>query len=143
MVVGRRATETGEHMFDKYFEMVQMGPDGLPLRVVVTDHAGSFVNYKHEFVEYVPAYANVMRRRKTFVQDYDAFCEAYVTAFRNRLAAMQKQYLDHPRAFDELFADRPYDQAGSGAYRWTCVLKRLAGCDPATVADTLAQSCRV
>ena len=141
MVVGRRATETGEHMFDKYFEMVQMGPDGLPARVVVTDHAGSFVNYKHEFVEYVPAYANVMRRRKDFVQDYGSFCEAYVAAFRNRLAAMQKQYLDHPRAFDELFVDRPYDQAGSGAYRWTCVLKRLAGCDPSKVADVLSQSC--
>ena len=143
MVVGRRATETGEHMFDKYFEMVQMGADGLPARIVVTDHAGSFVNYKHDFAEYVPAYANVMRRRKEFVQDYDAFCEAYVTAFKNRLAGMQRQYLDHPRTFDELFSDRPYDQAGSGAYRWSCVLRRLATCDPEAVADTLAQSCRI
>ena len=143
MAVGRRATETGEHMFDKYFEMVQMGPDGLPARIVVTDHAGSFVNYKHEFSEYVPAYANVMRRRKTFVQDYDAFCEAYVSAFRAKLEEMQRQYLDHPRAFDELFSDRPYDQAGSGAYRWSCVLKRLAGCDPAAVAATLAAACRL
>ena len=143
MVVGRRATETGEHMFDKYFEMVQLGPDGLPARVVVTDHAGSFVNYKHGFDEYVPAYANVMRRRKTFVQDYDAFCEAYVSAFRARLEEMQKKYLEHPRAFDELFADRPYDQAGSGAYRWSCVLRRLAGCDVAKVADILAEACRL
>ncbi len=143
MAVGRRATETGEHMFDKYFEMVQLGPDGLPERIVVTDHAGSFVNYKHEFVEYVPAYANVMRRRKTFVQDYDAFCDAYVSAFRAKLEEMQRQYLDHPRAFDELFADRPYDQAGSGAYRWSCVLKRIAACDPAKVAGILAEACRI
>ena len=143
MAVGRRATETGEHMFDKYFEMVQLGPDGLPERIVVTDHAGSFVNYKHEFVEYVPAYANVMRRRKTFVQDYDAFCDAYVSAFRAKLEEMQRQYLDHPRAFDELFADRPYDQAGSGAYRWSCVLKRIAACDPAKVAGILAEAYRI
>lgn len=143
MVVGRRATETGEHMFDKYFEMVQLGPDGLPARIVVTDHAGSFVNYKHEFSEYVPAYANVMRRRKTFVQDYDAFCAAYVGAFKARLEEMKGQYLAHPRAFDELFSDRPYDQAGSGAYRWSCVLKRLAACDPAAVAGMLAEACRL
>ena len=143
MVVGRRATETGEHMFDKNFEMVQTGPDGLPTRVVVTDHAGSFVNYKHEFAEYVPAYANVMRRRREFVQDYGAFCDAYVAAFKGRLADMKAQYLAHPRAFDELFSDRPYDQAGSGAYRWSCVLKRLAGCDPEAVAGTLAEACRL
>ena len=143
MVVGRRATETGEHMFDKNFEMVQTGPDGLPVRVVVTDHAGSFVNYKHDFSEYVPAYANVMRRRKEFVQDYDAFCSAYVAAFKARLEAMKGEYLAHPRAFDELFSDRPYDQAGSGAFRWSCVLKRLAGCDPAAVAGTLAEACRL
>ena len=143
MAVGRRATETGEHMFDKYFEMVQMGPDGLPARIVVTDHAGSFVNYRHEFAEYVPAYANVMRRRRAFVQDYDAFCEAYVSAFKAKLEEMQMQYLDHPRAFDELFADRPYDQAGSGAYRWSCVLKRIAACDAAKIAGTLAAACRL
>ena len=143
MVVGRRATETGEHMFDKNFEMVQTGPDGLPVRVVVTDHAGSFVNYKHDFSEYVPAYANVMRRRKEFVQDYDAFCSAYVAAFKARLEEMKGEYLAHPRAFDELFSDRPYDQAGSGAFRWSCVLKRLAGCDPAAVAGTLAEACRL
>jgi hypothetical protein len=35
---------------------------------------------------------------------------------------------------------RPYDTAGSGAFRWSCVLKRLDECDPAAVAAALERA---
>ena len=143
MIVGRRATETGEHLFDKNFEVIQFGADGLPERIVVTDHAGSFVNYLHGYEEYVPCYANVVRRRRDFVSDFEGFARAYVASFRRRLAEARDQYLATPRAFDDLFAGRPYDMAGSGAYRWSCVLKRLKNCDPDRIAATLEQAIRI
>jgi len=140
MVVGRAATETGEAVFDTYYEVLQPGEDGLPVRIVVTDHAGSFVKYKESFDELVGAYANVVRRRRAFVSDYAAFAKAYVTGFERKLAATQAAYRARRRAFDDLFVHRPYDTAGSGAYRWAQTLARLDACDPAAVADLLRKA---
>ena len=82
----------------------------------------------------------MVRRREKFVGDYPAFAKAYVQAFERRLAAVQAAYRTRRRGFDELFLHRPYDQAGSGAFRWTSVLKRLDGCDPAAVAAALKKA---
>ena len=137
LVVGRRATETNEPLFDKNYEVIQIGPKGLPVRLVVTDHAGSFVDYQHPLEEGVAPYANVVRRREKYVSDFAEFAKTYVTAFERRLAEVQQMYRERREAFDDLFAGRPYDQAGSGAYRWACALKRLDECDPHMVAAAL------
>ncbi len=140
LIVGRAATETGECLFDKNYEVLQYGPDGLPSKLVVTDHAGSFVKYRESFEELIGPYADVVRRRERFVGDFAAFAKTYVQAFQRRLAAVQSAYRAHRRGFDELFLHRPYDQAGSGAFRWTSVLKRLDVCDPAAVAESLKKA---
>ena len=137
LIVGRRSSETKENLFDKNYEVVQFGPDGLPVKVVATDHAGSFVNYLHTFEDSVAPYANVIRRRAKFVPDVAAFTDAYVTAFERKLAEVQAKYRDRRRAFDELFVHRPFDVAGSGAYRWAKTLERLDQCDPKSVAAVL------
>ncbi len=137
LVVGRRATETGEHLFDKQYEILQTGADGLPTAIQVTDHTGTFVNYIHTLTESVPPYANVVRRRKEFLPDVEAFANAYVEGFKRQLAATQANYRAHRKAFDELFSHRPYDVAGSGAYRWAKILERLDKCDPEKVAGVL------
>ena len=140
LIVGRRATETNEPLFDKNYEVLQIGPKGLPVRLVVTDHAGSFVDYKTPLETGVAPYADVVRRRERYVTDFADFARTYVTAFERRLAEVQRFYRERRTAFDDLFAGRPYDQAGSGAYRWACVLKRLASCDPQVVANALKKA---
>ena len=142
-IVGRRSSENKENLFDKNYETVQMGPDGLPARVVVTDHAGSFVNYRHTFEETVAPYANVVRRRLKFVTDPAGFAAAYVEAFHRRLSETQAKYRERRRAFDELFVHRPVDSAGSGAYRWAKTLERLDQCDPDMVAAALKSAIEV
>jgi hypothetical protein len=137
LVVGRRTTETNEPIFDRNYEVLQIGPKGLPVRLVVTDHACSFVDYNTPLEQGVAPYAEVVRRRERFVTDYGDFAKTYVAAFERRLAAVQAAYRERRAAFDDLFAGRPYDQAGSGAYRWSCVLKRLDACDPKVVATAL------
>lgn len=138
MAAGRRSTETGENLFDKNYEVVQYGSDGLPARLAVTDHNGSFVNYLHSFADCVAPYANVVRRRKAWVADPAAFAAEYVDSFRRSLDAVRGRYRAHRSAYDRLFADRPFDVAGSGAYRWAKSLERLDACDPAAVAANLA-----
>lgn len=140
IVVGRRATETNEPLFDKNYEVLQIGPKGLPVRLVVTDHAGSFVDYQTPLEQGVAPYANVVRRREGYVSDFAEFAKTYVAAFERRLSEVQQTYRDRRTAFDDLFVGRPYDQAGSGAYRWVCVLKRLDACDPHFVAMELKKA---
>lgn len=140
LVVGRRATETGEYLFDKKYEIIQLGADGLPVSLMVTDHSGSFVNYLHEFEDYVPSYANVIRRRKSFVADVEGFAAAYVASFKKKLYEVQERYRSHRTAFDELFMHRAYDIAGSGAFRWAKTLERLDKCDPEHIAKCLEEA---
>ena len=50
---------------------------------------------------------------------------------------VQAKYRSRRRAFDELFVHRPFDVAGSGAYRWAKTLERLDQCDPKAVSAML------
>jgi hypothetical protein len=56
------------------------------------------------------------------------------------LASVRAKYRSRRKAFDFLFVNRPFDVAGSGAYRWSKVLERLDKCDPALVAKKLAEA---
>ena len=137
--MGRRSQER-ENLFDKYYEVVQIGSDGLPARIVVTDHSGSFASYQHALEDSVAPYANVVRRRAAYLVDVKAFADAYVGAFERKLAETQRKYRSRRRAFDELFVHRPYDVGGSGAYRWAKTLERLDRCDPALIAARLRRA---
>jgi len=140
LVVGRRSSQTHELMFDQNYEVVQLGADGLPVEVKVTDHAGSFVDYSRPLDEMVADYAQFVLRRRKYVHDFEPFVQAYVEGFRRRLGEVQSAYLARRRAFDELFIDRPYDTNGSGAYRWACALKRLAAADVDRITERLQQA---
>ena len=137
MIVGRRSTETGESLFDKNYEVLQCGSDGMPERLVITEHTGSFVDYLSDFTDGIDSYAAVIRRRMGFVPDPAAFAQQYVASFEKTLAEVQAKYRSRRHAFDHLFVNRPFDVAGSGAYRWAKVLERLDKCDPVAVAKSL------
>ena len=140
MVVGRRSSVTKELLFDKNYEVVKIGEDGMPSEIVITDHAGSFVNYEHDFEDFVSQYSGFVRRRKGLVDDLAGFGAAFVEGFRRKLIETQQAYRARKLAFDELFSDRPYDTNGSGAYRWAKILQRLNACDPERVAAILKEA---
>lgn len=140
LIVGRSSSTTHELLFDRNYEIVQMGEDGLPASIMVTDHAGSFTNYEQELDEYIAAYADVIKRRKEFVTDYAAFADAYVESFAARIAAIQQAYRERKKAFDGLFEDRPFDTNGSGAYRWSRALARLDRAEPDRLKTILREA---
>lgn len=140
MVVGRRSSVTKELLFDRNYEVVKIGEDGLPSEVKITDHAGSFVNYEHRLEDFVAQYAVFALRRKDYVVEYNLFALAYVEGFRRKLSETQQAYRVRKNAFDELFGDRPYDTNGSGAYRWSMILRRLDDCDVEHVAALLKEA---
>lgn len=137
MIVGRRNSLTKEVVFDTDYEIVQIGEDSLPHEIRITDHAGSFVDYEGAFEDVIASYARFALSRRDVVSDYPSFVKAYVDAFKAKLVETKAAYQNRRAAFDELFADRPYDTNGSGAYRWKCALKRLELCDPEMLAAKL------
>ena len=140
MIVGRRDSDTKELLFDRNYEIIIMGEDGMPVDWMVTDHAGSFVNYDHDLDEYVAQYANVARRRRGFVSNYAEFVDSYVNGFADALFEAQANYRAKRKAFDHLFVDRPFDTNGSGAYRWARTLERLDRADPDKLAEMLRRA---
>lgn len=140
LVVARRSSKTGAILFDQNYEIVGFNANNLPQSVTITDHAGSFVGYNVDFAESVKDYANVVLRRRTFVVDYRAFAEAYIDAFRRRLAEVRDSYLARREVFDGLFKDRPFDPNGSASFRWSTMLSRLEKSDPVAVAGILEKA---
>ena len=138
MIVGRWFTGTARPIFDDGDEVVLDGPDGLPKDILVGDHSGSFAEYEAPLTDFAAHYASVVNRREKILSDPVAFAEAYLTAFRSRFLHIQGDYRKRRRAFDHLFKHCRYDPAGSFAYRWECVLRRLDGTD----ADELAAAIR-
>lgn len=138
MIVGRRNSLTKKVVFDTDYEIVQIGDDGFPQEVRVTDHAGSFVDYEGPFEASIADYASFALSRRDSLADYASFAKAYVDAFKEKLSETQNAYRARRAAFDELFADRPYDTNGSGAYRWKRALARLDACEPSVLAAQLA-----
>ena len=139
IIVGRAREGGLQAMFDDGDEIVLEDPrTGLPTEIVVGDPTGSFVDYRRGLVEMAADYARPVKLREGKVPQPPAFAEAYLRAFRERFGQLQGDYRKRPRAFDSLFKHCRYDPAGSFAYRWECVLRRLN----ATDADALALALR-
>ena len=126
MIAGRALERTKQALFDDGDEVVMENPaTGLPDRLVVADPSGAFSDYQRSLLEAAPAYARPVNTRADCTPDPREFAETYLEAFKAGFLHVQGDYRRHRRAFDTLFKHCLYDPAGSFAYRWECVLRRL------------------
>jgi hypothetical protein len=138
IIVGRTYDEGSMVIFDDGDEVVVEGPDGLPVDLVIGDHSGAFGEYKRPLVDFAKSYARPVNERVTLVPNPRGFAESYLESFDEWLRHMQGDYRKRRRGFDALFKYSKYDPAGSFAFRWECVLKRL----DVTVAAVLIEAIR-
>ena len=131
--VAGRAYLDGQVMFDDGDEVIVLDDHGVPADLIVSDHTGSFTEFRQPLEAHAAAYAAPVNRRLPHVANPHAFTDAYLDAFLARFTRMQNEYRQRTRAFDNLFQHLPVDPAGSFAYRWQCVLARLAATDPAAL----------
>ena len=137
MIVGR-ALELGKRpAFDDGDEVVREGDDGLPAEIMVGDHSGAFGEYQLPLETFAAHYARPINVRDKVVPNPRDFAAAYLDAFRDQLLHIQGDYRKRRRAFDTLFKHTKYDPAGSFAYRWECVLRRLDQTDPAALVAAI------
>ena len=135
MIVGRTYSDK-RVMFDDGDEVLLLDNEGLPDHLVVSDHTGTFTEYQYPLHVCASAYAAAANSRAAHMPNAREFAEIYLSAFRARFARIQQEYLLRKRAFDNLFKHLPMDPKGSFAYRWQCILFRLAN----TNADALAKA---
>lgn len=137
MLVGR-SLELGTHpVFDDGDEVVQEGPGGLPVQILVSDHTGAFGEYRQPLETAAAVYARPINKRDRLVPDPKAFGETYLEAFREQFLHVQSDYRKRRRAFDSLFKHCVYDPAGSFAFRWESVLRRLDQTDAETLVGAI------
>jgi hypothetical protein len=112
---------------------------GLPDRLVVSDPSGAFSDYQRNLIEAAPSYARPVNMRADYAPDLREFAETYLEAFNAGFLRVQGDYRRRRRAFDRLFKHCSYDPAGSFAYRWECVLRRLDQADVEAVVSGIRQ----
>ena len=113
------------------------GEDGFPVEILVGDHSGSFSEYKSPLIQFAAHYASPVNKRDTILPDPIVFAEAYLAAFRLQFLHVQSDYRKRRRAFDTLFKHCRYDAAGSFAFRWDCILRRLDETDSEQVVEAI------
>ncbi|MGH7968762.1 MAG: hypothetical protein ACREIC_08555, partial [Limisphaerales bacterium] len=137
LIVGR-SFDGSRAAFDDGDEVVREGEDGLPVEILLGDHSGAFTEYKRALEDFAADYADPVNSRKGKVPDLEEFAREYLEAFSKQFHLIQEDYRKRRRAFDTLFKHCRYDPAGSFAYRWECVLRRLDKTD----ADSLLNAIR-
>jgi len=123
-------------LFDDGDEIVLLDKKGLPCDITVSDHTGTFHDYKRELSDSAPDYARFIMHHASKTDAPDKFIENFLSSFKAKFIWTQKEYKKRERAFDRLFIDLPLDSKGSLAHRWNMVLMRLR----ATDADALTSA---
>lgn len=138
LVVGR-STRDGVAIFDSGDEVLILDANGYPQRLVVADHAGTFMDYTRPLESFAKDYAKPAASRTDRVADPAAFADAYVKALAERLAGLQADYRERRQAFDTLFK---HSKQGDGTFswRWAKALARLERTDVAALARRVREA---
>lgn len=124
LIVGR-SFHSARCAFDDGDEVAREDDDGLPSEILVGDHSGAFTEYLVPLEAFAADYARPVNTRAAIVSNPAQFAELYLSALREQFLHVQGDYRKRRRAFDNMFKGSKYDPAGSFAFRWECVLKRL------------------
>jgi hypothetical protein len=143
MIVGRSLELGTRPVFDDGDEVIREGSDGLPSELLLGDHSGAFGEYKLPLTHFAAHYARPINARASFLPNPVEFAQTYLAAFAAQFKHIQNDYRKRRRAFDTLFKHCKYDPAGSLAFRWDCVLRRLDESNAEKILEAIRQHVRV
>ncbi|MFO7936489.1 MAG: hypothetical protein R6V06_02660 [Kiritimatiellia bacterium] len=133
-----RADQNGRPMFDDGDEIIQVSEEtGLPIGLTVSDHTGTFRNYRNSCYDNAHAYAEFIMHHAKKVTLPGKFINTFLEAFEWKFKWTQEEYLRRKRGFDRLFSDFPKDERGNLAYRWEIILDRLIRTDVRKLTETI------
>ncbi|MEI6564253.1 MAG: hypothetical protein WCO42_08135 [bacterium] len=136
IIVGRMNLQSSV-LFDDGDEVIIEDESGMPVELIVSDHTGTFTEYRSPLDSFANAYATPVIRRLPFFPYPQEVVDAYIAAFIARFFHIQQDYRQRKRAFDTLFKHRTRDERGSFAYRWERVLDRMNLTNPKALASAI------
>ncbi len=136
-MVGRMTTDTQQVLFDDGDEVVIEDHAGLPVDIIVSDHTGTFTDFKTDLVQFAADYAKPVNRRLALLPDPVEFARLYLDALLERFTQIQQEYRKRRRAFDTLFKLHSRNEPGAFAFRWGRVLERLDRSDPVVLVEAI------
>ena len=142
LILGRCDTNRNV-LFDDGDEVLVEDQRGTPAKIVVADQTGTFADYDRDLQAVAAEYAGPINRRAGYVSDPRRFASAYLDAFALQFSSIQQEYRRRRTVFDTLFNHRRRDEAGSLAYRWEQVLKRLGRTDARELKELIRENLMV
>ncbi len=142
LIVGR-SFDGSRAAFDDGDEVVREGEDGLPVEILLGDHSGAFTEYSLPLEAFAEGYAAPVNDRLPRLRNPREFARAYLDAFREQFFHIQGDYRKRRGAFHNLFKHCRYDPAGSFAFRWECVLRRLDQTDGDVLVSAIRNHLKV
>ncbi len=136
MVVGRMDEEKKKVIFDSGDEILLLNSNQQPGRLVVADHAGTFVDYTSHLITFAKDYAKPVTDRLAKIPNPDEFTEVYLNSLRQRLLELQEECKAQEDAFKKRFL---HNTQGPGKFpdRWNKALTRLQETDIEILVETI------
>lgn len=146
MVLGRASYRQGNLFFDDGDEVIQMGADKLPERLIISETTGSFTDSTtpigsllDQCLTHLAVHLKKALERGVSKEDRMAAVEAFAEAVRVDIERMQSLLSSAPDVLYALFGDQT-SEPGSVRARWKSMLERLAATDAGELESAVLRS---
>lgn len=138
MIIGR--VYRSGILFDDGDEILITSPDGLPAKIINSDHTGSFTDCDTPLSFFARDYAEPVKRRAIYIVNYNDFARIYTEALCEKFEFIQQKVFLRHEFYESLFNDYPFDE-NDFRNRWLLVLKRLQTTNARQLSEDILQRC--
>jgi len=146
LILGRACPRTGHVFFDDGDEVIQLGVDELPERLIIADTTGSFTDWSTPLSQLLPhclwhlaLHLDKAKQSEISKADLQASIEAFAGNLSNEITRMQRILNQPGSQLWSLFADRT-NELGGIRHRWESMLCRLGETDIEQLLQIIAGS---
>lgn len=147
--LGRASPSTGHVFYDDGDEVLQLGPDNLPERLIMVETTGSFTDWSTPVAKMLPhcldhlaEHLKKARDKKVHHQHLKEASNAFQQALFYEINRLKRLLRDNAARLHSLFDDRAMEPGGIRA-RWEGVLRRLDAVDTEELARIIHEAPRL
>ena len=147
--LGRASPITGHVFYDDGDEVLQLGPDNLPERLIMVETTGSFTDWSTPMVKMLPhclehlaEHLKKARAKKVQRRHIKEALNAFQEALNYEINRLKRLLRDNAARLYSLFDDRTLEPGGIRA-RWEGVLRRLEMVDIGELSRVIAEAPRL
>ncbi len=140
IIVGR-VSDDGDLLFedgDEVLEEYTTASQKKEMKITFSDMTGTFADYESPIEKFLEVHARPVAKRANLMANPDEAAEAYISAFKTRLAEIKSKYESQKGSFDNFhFESEDNSPEYNIVPRWKKALERLEQANPETVGNML------